>query len=499
MKRFLILAMLVCSGVWGVMAQPSDTFEFPRQSDQAFVLTTTGGLQVGQLTGAELPFSTIDIDYAPTAPNRWARVDRFGIIRYVSPENTVEIPYEFPPFFQGYFVQEPPDNKTFVREVEWSPDGTMLAFRSENELVQLTSPELNQGVWFYAPFFELATDPSYQILRHCPPFCSAAGTRDDDPGWRSTSLEWSSDNNAILIGLRLLDTNRRALTVRFSNRDANQTQAGLPPTPLFYEFGHWAQDGQNIMVSGRDGQDIPVFGTVGRDGSLPQTIPASVIGLNWVQDAVDTIDPETGDRRLLMLGSAISPESPLQIVDGNGDVLTEPIGDAAPQRVLWSPDRQAVLLEVDGLTYVALLDGTIYDLTSVVQGSPNLDWVIGIPPGGLFAPLPLPIPITSGTTPTPTAIPVATVAAPTAAPPPVQSTPEQTFAIGQLLRLESGTLDIFAEPITSASVVGTLNTGSELIITDGPLQSGDFVWYRVQTLTATGWINDLVNLVVPDS
>jgi hypothetical protein len=140
------------------------------------------------------------------------------------------------------------------------------------------------------------------------------------------------------------------------------------------------------------------------------------------------------------------------------------------------------LLQNAESTYIAQVDGTIYDITDLlVNNSPNIDWIDSAIPSE-FAPLALPQPVAEGEfTPEATAeagMPASAVA----------------YNIGDLLVLDTGTLDIYSDPVGDSTIVGTLVPGEELIITGGPLQDGDVIWYRVQTLNFTGWIRNIANL-----
>jgi len=477
----LILSWLLLGSILFVSAQ-DEAFEEPVESGRIFALSSSGGLALGELPEFPLPAGTIDVDWNPVDPSRWARVDAFGLLRFVDPnsDQRFEGTYTFSPFYDGYTVDEenPAENKLFVRQVEWSPDGEMLAFRIQNE----AQPDASQGVWFWQPLRELATDPSYQLMGHCPPFCSMFGVPEDSAGWRSLNIEWSSDNQSILVTTNLLSEGRRALDVRRAERDPQRQQLETPPNFLRYEYGHWAQDGENIVVSGRNPQNEIVFGIIDRTGQVVEMTPAADIGLAWVQDAVHTPDGE-----VLMLGSAIAAGAPLQILNAEGEALTAPIGEVAPNVVRWSPDARAVLLQTDTATYVALVDGAIYELTGVTENSPNMDWVLGGLPSTLRQ-IPLPQPVATAED----------IELTRTSQPPTDAAPEE-YAIGQILVLTSGTLDIYTEPAGDAEITGVMLPGDELIITAGPVEDGETIWYRVQTLNYTGWIRNLQNLAVADS
>lgn len=470
MKRILILLLILVLAAISVSAQD---FVAPPESGRAFALSADeNGIQLGEI---QQSFSgTIDIDYNPADPRRWARADNYGILRFVDPNNPQlnEGVYTFPPFFDGFQASSPAGNKYFVREVEWSPNGRMLAFRIDNPSVR----DLDQGIWFYQPLRELATDPSYQLLRPCPGYCSAAGLPDNYPGWKALGLEWSSDNSAVLVSLNSFEYGRRALTVRFAQR-VDPPPATVAPDFLLYDYGHWANDGQRIVVSGHGPESTVLFGTVDRSGANPIVVLASDIGMAWVQDAVQQVDGN-----IVMLGSSIGQNAPLQIVAQDGTVLTAPIGDAAPDEVEWSPDRNAVMLRIGDSAYLAHVNGAIYNISSTIDSSPNIDWVNGSLPEN-FSSLPLPAATVE-------------VIPPTATP---QAQETRIFAVGDLLVVTEGTVDVYNEPVNNAAIVGTLTVGDELIITDNPILAGDVTWYRVQTLNYTGWIRNTQALKYPQN
>lgn len=474
--KFSLIAVLFLLAVTRVSAQ-TDTFEIPDESGRAFALSINEeGIQLGEL---QQSFSgTIDIDYNPADSRRWARVDNFGILRFVDAGNPEisEGVYTFSPFFDGFQATSPAENKYFVRDVEWSPDGRMLAFYIENGAIT----DLDQGLWFWQPVRELSTDPSYQLLRPCPEYCSAAGLPGDYPGWDVLNFEWSSDSSAILVTANAYEYGgRRALTLRFAQR-VDPPPATVAPTFLLYDYGHWGSNGQQIIVSGHGPADTVLFGTVDRAGGNPIVTLASDIGMAWVQDAV-----QQSDGSLLMLASTVGETAPLQIIDEQGNALTPTIGESAPDSVSWSPDKSAVMLRIADSLYVASIDGTVYDITAEVDNSPNIDWVNGGLPSN-FVSLTMPEPIAEGE-----------IIAEETETPSIITSDTRIFTVGDLLQVTAGTVDIYAEPIITGTPVGTLTIGDEMIVTDGPVQSGDVTWYRIQTLDYTGWINNTAGLDYP--
>lgn len=473
MKRYWISLLLIALLGVGI-AQAQTSFNAPPESGRIFALSTVGGLSIGEKQNMPLPFGTVDVDWNPSDPTRWARIDNFGLLRFVPEGGIGEGVYTFAPYFDGYQSESGATNKLFMRDVEWSPNGEMLAFRIENNAV----PDLNQGVWFWVPLFDMPSDPSYQILRHCPPFCSAAGVPENDAGWRSRGIEWSSDNDAILLTVYMNATARQALEIRYVRRDNNQTQAITGVTnPLYFEYGHWANDGQALVVSGLNPEGQSVFGTISRDGQVANITLAQDLSLAYTRDAV-----QLADGSFMMLASPVSATAPLQLYTGEGVALTPPIGDSAPSKVLWSPDRTAVIVWVGSSTYVALTNGTVYDITTLTDNSPNLDWVTGGLSGELL-PVTLNTPIAEGVYMSE-----------------VTNQPLMGFEVGSLLVVSAGAVDIYAEPTADSAIVGTLVAPQELIVTSGPLLDASNVnWYRVQTLDYTGWIRATENLAMPQN
>ncbi|MGJ3237742.1 MAG: SH3 domain-containing protein [Anaerolineae bacterium] len=472
MRTWWIIWIATLMMLGGVTGAQEGQFVMPDESGRAFALSSDGNtIQLGEM--AQRFGGTIAIDYHPADSRRWARVDNFGILRFVDPSNAdlVEGVYTFAPFFPGFEASSASENKYFVREVHWSPDGRMLAFYIENE----SQPDLAQGLWFWQPLRESASDPAYQLMRPCPGFCSAAGVAEDYPGWDVLGFEWSSDNSAILVSTRALaHGGRRALTVRFAQR-VDPPPATVTPTFLLYDYGHWGTDGQRIVVSGRAPNNEVVFGTIERNGSNAVLQSAGEIGMAWVQDAV-----QRADGSLLMLGSVEGGRAPLALIDANGNGLTPPIGDRVPDDVRWSPDYSAVMLTIGERVYVATISGLVYDISAQLGGSPNVSWVNGALPA-TTTPVNLPAPLASTDL-----RPETTTTS--------DDAPVTAFNVGDLLRVNEGPVNVYVEPLTSAIVVGVLGTGDELIITDAPLQTDDQVWYRVQTLDFTGWVLDAQRL-----
>jgi hypothetical protein len=413
----------------------------------------TDGLMIAQ---ANLPEDTLGIDYNPADTSRSARIDRYGMVRY-APLNTSEGVYTFSPFYDGYGVTAPEQNKLFINQVKWSPKGDMLAFQTE----QYATSDASNGVWFWQPARELSSDPSYQLLRHCPPSCIMI-INPDALEWRTIDLEWSSDNNAILIDLDLISEKRRALAVRFAVRDQNNNQANTAPVPLRYDYGHWTLDGQNIVVSGRNPQGEIGFGVITRDNSAVTFTAANTVGMAWVQDAV-----QASDGKFYMFASSVGEAQPLQLVDEAGTPLTPLIGNSAPSYIEWNAERTAARVIVNMATYIVQINGTVTDITGIVSAVPAVAWVQTLPPNATL--LATPAPLATGEL--------------------------VSVKIGDILQVKQDTVTVYSDP-TGAEIMGTLNVGEELIIISDPVQSGATQWWKIQSINYTGWINSIANLKI---
>ncbi|MCA9895469.1 MAG: SH3 domain-containing protein [Anaerolineae bacterium] len=450
--QILLLTMLIL-----LLAGISHAQDLPQPSDRAIVLSTQNGLTIAEMP---LPGPSYGISFSGANPAQYARIDQVGMIRFVPPGETGETVYGDSPYFNGFTKNSPQENELLVREVDMAPAGQHMAFRILNDAID----SISRGVWFWQPERFYGTDPSYQVLRVCPPFCDATGAA---PGqtWQALSVDWAPDGSAMLIHIDLTSENRRALEIRYPIRGDENLQAITAPNPLRYDYGTWSIDPTRLIVSGTGPNGNAVFGNIGIDGSSPIILSASDIGLIWVQNAA-----QTPSGQLVMLGGQNAQQA-LALYDDSGTQLTDPIGTSAPAEVEWSPDRTAVRLLVDGRTYIAQIDGTITDITDMVASTPNIAWVSNaLPPSAI----PLSVTPTAET-----AVPPATIAA----------DPATQYEVGALLQVVVPDLTLYAEPAADALAIGTLQLGEEVIITSDPLsdQNGN-TWWRVQTLNYSGWI-----------
>lgn len=410
-----------------------------------------------QVAALPLPGETQIVDFNPLNANVRARVDGLGMLRF-NTFNSGEGVYSFSPYFDGFSTPTLEDNPLRVVEVQWSGDGQMLAFRIDSD-----APAANDGVWFWQPARELPTDPSYHLLRDCPPGCNLVQGGNVEE-WQSLSMEWSPDNFNILVQLYLPEEERRGFTVVAAARDPQTNQSRIGPNVQFYDYASWSASGENIIVSGYGSDEVAVFGSIARDGSSTFITPASAIEMAWVGYAVHQSD--TG--LIVMLASPVDDESPAQLVDSNGTVLTDFIGDAAPDHVQWSPDRTAVLVVVGDNSYVASVDGTIIDITRAVGDTQAIDWVTDELPDDT------------------TLLPVTVVS--TGIEAEVTEEPPVELGVGSLAQIVVGNVNVYSEPLRTSTVLGTLGLGEAVVIIGGPLTDNATMWWRVQSINFTGWI-----------
>lgn len=454
--RPLILLFLMLTCLSG-LASAQDPATSATAAPRAIALSIVDNALL--IARSDLPDNTLTIDFNPADASRWARTDQYGIIRY-APIGSPEGVYTFSPAQEGFGVFSPTENKIFVQQVAWSPRGDMMAFVINTPYFQ----EPSHGVWFWQPAREMATDPSYQLLRQCPPSCEMT-INTEGIQWYARQIAWSADNNSLLIYLDLPQEGRRALAVRYAQRDPDNRQANTAPTPLRYDFGHWTVDGGNIVVSGTNPSGDIGYGLITRDGAVIAWNPISAPTL-WVQDAV-----QSTDGRFYLFGTTTGRGTALQLMDDSFRALTPPLGSSAPRRIVWNETRTAALVVVDSSTFVVQIDGTVTDITSLTAGTAALDWTNAIPANSVLLPTPAPV-VRGGDLP---------------------------VKVGDILKVERETVTLYAEPIAGAAIAGVLYPGEELIIVSEPVESGDATWWRVQSINFTGWISSTQNMVFSGS
>jgi hypothetical protein len=205
-----------------------------------------------------------------------------------------------------------------------------------------------------------------------------------------------------------------------------------------------------------------VIHEVGLDGTLIQVHMDN--GL-FVRDAV-----KRSDGSIATLAAA-DPNGAWSLYI-NGLPVSQPIGNAPPTRVTWSPARGAVyVLTANGRQFIAYTNGTLTEITAQVGDALAINWVGGTP-------------LTTNTI-----SPVPIVATPSGVIEGSQYQPGQ-----QLRYIGALPLNIRSAPGVNSPVVGVLQTGSYVAILAGPSDVGGITWWQIQTSDGIiGWIAGTIN------
>jgi len=426
---------------------------------RAFALNVTNGVFNGLLLN--MPGGTLDFAQDPLDGNRLALVDVRGLLfifrDFAGGEGArvVSSPFSQP---------EPASaetNNARVTQIAYSPDARYLAFLIDTDSdASNDNDSSNDGIWVLP--LDVATGAptggAAVLLRDCPPEagCLIVERPDAPYQYRSLSMAWSPQGDALLIALELPEEGRQGVSIVYPDAPDATTR----PPVLRYDHASWSNDGQRLVVSGRDPDGRVVVGTVTRTGDDPQLRDASSLGLGWSQSAV-----QRPDGNIVFLGSADSTGGPLSVYDWDGTALTGPIGNRRPSRVAWSPDRSAVLvtIEENGVSehYVALLDsGEVRRITDQAAGVTALAWTqraLASPPAG-----------ESG-------VPLA----------PPSPTPTERSA----LVIAGDGLFIRSAPSLNAEAVASVLFNQTVVITGDGVEAEGVLWFPARAPDgATGWI-----------
>ena len=423
---------------------------------RSFALSTAAGLVVAQ--GVALPGGAST--FSVSSDGRVARVGVQGALYLSASWDQPGERVSFSPF-SAFEPDSPEHNNARVAQAAWSPDGRLLAFLIDTD--SDASPDNdsnNDGVWFLVPEVTRATDPSYQLIRDCPPEagCSLILGAGDQPPQRRRSLyfEWNFQSSALLVSVELVDQGRRAVLVVDAVPDP--AYASRQQLALLYEYASWVPDRNSVVLSGAGPDGLPVVARLDRDSGQTTVLYSAAADGRMVRSAVQT----SAGRVFALTGAdAMAPVVLSEIADGGARPLTEPIGQSAPVRVQWSPARDAVLLVMleDGVrrTFVAQVNGQVEELTAQVADALAVEWVAGRLPPAAAPPA----------SPTPTAgvaLPLGAVA----------------FAPGETVVTTIDGLNVRVQPSIGAPVAALLPQGTALVITGSLLEGEGFRWYPVR-------------------
>ena len=293
----------------------------------------------------------------PTRPSRYAQVDTFGTFTLFTGEQGEGLPAPFTPFAPA----DRASNDKLVTAAAWTPDGSTLAIVVDNP----ERLEASEGIYVWEP----GVTGANQIFHNCRPgaanclfFVSAQG---EPANWYARSLSWSPDGEQLLARVWMSNVERDGFVVL--TRTSDRTQRG-PICP--YQYSAWTPDGKQLVVSGRGETGAAVLGLM-TTGTCSEVAFARVSGSMWLQHGVaDT------NGTLFALGRASYDAGPVHIVDGEGSVLTEPIGATSPSEVQWNPTADAVFVRTeDGRSYIASVSGQVIDVTEFFGEGVHVAWI----------------------------------------------------------------------------------------------------------------------------
>lgn len=293
----------------------------------------------------------------PTRPSRYAQVDTFGTFTLFTGEQGEGLPAPFTPFASV----DRASNDKLVTAAAWTPDGSTLAIIVDNP----ERLEASEGIYVWEP----AVTGANQIFHNCRPgapnclfFVSAQG---DPANWYARSLSWSPDGEQLLARVWMSNLERDGFVIL--TRTSDRTQRG-PICP--YEYSMWSPDGARVVVSGRGETGAAVLGLMDA-GACGEFQPAGVSGSMWLQNGVMNTEGT-----LFALGRTSYDAGPVFIVDGDGVIMTEPIGMASPSEVQWNPTTDAVFVRTeDGRAYIASITGQVIEVTEFVGDGINVAWI----------------------------------------------------------------------------------------------------------------------------
>jgi hypothetical protein len=356
------------------------------------------------------------------------------------------------------------ENNGFVSGAAWSPDGTKAAFIVDAYSKRGASATADDGVWVYNAG-QFVGDGN-QLLRHCPggdadPYQCTAVARNDFPYYyRTISLVWSPDSQRVLATILYIDeggNQRRGLMVL----TPGQSNPGVRPPILRYEYGSWTGDGR-LVVSGGDVGYRPALGVLNADGS----------GQTGYLDGFVLRDAVASGGGLIAVGRQGDGNGAFRLYDQTGTPRSPEIGFAPPIEVKWNRQNTAAYVKTsDNRHYIVNVDGAVQEISEQVAGAQFVNWGI-LPPTS-----------TGGTVPAAGYIPPGVVE-------------NSRYQAGAQLRINStsGTLNLRQQPSMQAAILGTYPNGAYVAILAGPVNADGVEWWQVKTADGLqGWMAGQIN------
>jgi hypothetical protein len=325
---------------------------------QAVTFNVPPGGFFSPITGQPVPGGVVLFAQNPAFSESYARVDQGGNLIFVMPGSATEGSIQSSPFVPGQYMPDAASNGDRVTEIEWSPNGRLLAF--------VISPNpgtdnADTGVWVWYG------DEAFAQQFDCPDNSYAScGLTIDKPfergNYRTLDVEWRGDSTRYLATLYVPEYNRRGIAVTVTDRRNNT----LSPRIWLYDSGTYLPDG-DILVSGRrpDGRVIVGVVTPSDNGFNMENervlYDASAAGI-WVEYAA-----RRPDGTIVAFGRPGGPDGPLQlgvVANGTWQPASAFIGGAYPQRIRWARGNAAAVVAVGGQQF--LVNATNFQVTPLV-------------------------------------------------------------------------------------------------------------------------------------
>ena len=320
-------------------------FTFTNTNVGAYTFDLGGVGQIifnGQSLGGNISLFAVN----PVDPSSYVSTNTLGlpVFRPIGGGETIIVSN---PYFNGFYgaIGAPDENKNFITDVAWSPDGRNFTFIIQPPGGTDTG---NAGTWYWSQ----AAGRAFPVMRDCPApgfaSCNIIANR-PAANWQSRNVEWSPDSTRALITVWLSEENRQAVTVTTPRPTENVTTA---PDFLRFENAHWYDD-ERLIVSGllpdRSRSIVGLYNLTRNQYERTLFEPSSA-GL-YIQDAV-----RLPDNRIVALGRDINrPDSASRLYRiSNGQatpISATVIGTGAPQRIEWAQDYSTVVLTIDGVQY----------------------------------------------------------------------------------------------------------------------------------------------------
>jgi hypothetical protein len=280
----------------------------------------------------------------PRFPGSFVYTDLTGMLRF-APPGSPEGPMSDSPFFEGFSPGDANNNKNFVRDVGWAPNGQWFFFIIDPPGGQ---PNIDAGVWFWQPGM---TDVgrTFTLARDCLPGYASCDIVSGRPAnaWKALKAEFSPGSTLLLITYNLPEEGRQGVAVRGAVTDASY--ANNAPDIHRYDTAWWLGDGR-IIASGRRPSDGRVVIAITDQFLNNEEVIFDATGAGlWMQDAA-----QRPDGTIVAFGAEGSPGGPVRlyaIQNGAAVALSGPIGNAAPSNIEWSLSRNEAVVTAGGTQY----------------------------------------------------------------------------------------------------------------------------------------------------